>query len=62
MMDGRKGFVPVENRRREIPQIGIGVLGYRFMGRAHSNAYYRMPVFFWPPVARPRLVAPSRLD
>jgi predicted dehydrogenase len=57
MMSGRKGFVAVESRRREIPEIGIGVLGYRFMGRAHSNAYQRMPVFFWPPVARPRLVA-----
>jgi predicted dehydrogenase len=39
------------------PEIGVGVLGYRFMGKAHSSAYQRMPVFFWPPVARPRLVA-----
>jgi predicted dehydrogenase len=57
MTVGRKGFVPVEDRGRELPEIGVGVLGYRFMGRAHSNAYQRMPMFFWPPVARPRLVA-----
>ena len=57
MTAGRKGFVSVGDRRKEMPEIGIGVLGYRFMGRAHSNAYQRMPLFFWPPVARPRLVA-----
>ncbi|MDG6899411.1 MAG: Gfo/Idh/MocA family oxidoreductase [Nitrososphaerota archaeon] len=33
------------------------MLGYSFMGKAHSNAYARMPVFFYPPPARPRLVA-----
>ena len=24
----------------------IGVLGYRFMGNAHSNAFARLPMFF----------------
>ena len=24
----------------------IGVLGYRFMGKAHSNAFARLPMFF----------------
>ncbi len=23
----------------EIPRIGVGMLGYQFMGKAHSNAY-----------------------
>ena len=41
----------------DIPEIGVGVLGYRFMGRAHSNAYLKIPYTFWPPAARPRLVA-----
>jgi predicted dehydrogenase len=39
------------------PTIGVGVLGYAFMGKAHANAYQRMPVFFYPPPAQPRLVA-----
>lgn len=28
------------------PQLNIGVIGYGFMGRAHSNAYRRAPNFF----------------
>jgi predicted dehydrogenase len=41
----------------EIPSLGIGMLGYAFMGKAHVNAYKKMPYFFWPPPATPRLVA-----
>ncbi len=41
----------------DIPEIGIGVLGYGFMGRVHTSAYARIPSTFWPPSARPRLVA-----
>ena len=41
----------------DIPEIGVGLLGYRFMGRVHSNAYRKIPDSFWPPAARPRLVA-----
>jgi len=40
-----------------IPEIGVGILGYAFMGRSHSNAYKKMPYIFWPPPAIPRLVA-----
>ena len=29
-------------------QINIGLLGYKFMGKAHSNAYQRIPMFFEP--------------
>jgi predicted dehydrogenase len=36
---------------------GVGMLGYSFMGKAHSNAYSRMPFFFYPPPAIPRLVS-----
>lgn len=43
--------------RENIKEIGVGVLGYAFMGKAHSNAYIKMPVFFYPPPARPKLVA-----
>lgn len=40
----------------QIPQIGIGMLGYAFMGKAHSNGYKKMPYIFWPPPAIPRLI------
>jgi predicted dehydrogenase len=38
-------------------EIGVGMLGYGFMGRAHANAYRKIPSTFWPPAALPRLVA-----
>ncbi len=40
-----------------VKSYGIGMLGYLFMGKAHSNAYQKMPVFFYPPPAIPRLVS-----
>ena len=27
-------------------EIGVGLVGYKFMGRAHSNAYRQLPRFF----------------
>ncbi len=39
-----------------IPDIGIGMLGYGLMGKAHSNGYLQMPYIFWPPPAIPRLI------
>ncbi len=53
------GFVTmgaVERPEVEAPTIGIGMLGYAFMGKAHTNAYKKMPYIFYPPVARPVLV------
>jgi predicted dehydrogenase len=41
----------------ERPSIGIGMLGYGFMGRAHTNAFRTMPYIFWPGGCRPDLVA-----
>ena len=37
--------------------IGVGMLGYAFMGKAHSNAYKKLPYMMYPPVAIPKLVA-----
>ncbi|MBS7656579.1 MAG: Gfo/Idh/MocA family oxidoreductase [Candidatus Bathyarchaeia archaeon] len=54
------GFVTmgkVAKEPKEVKDIGVGVLGYAFMGKAHTNGYKKMPVFFYPPPARPRLVA-----
>src|SRR5215211_3222418 len=39
------------------PEIGIGMLGYAFMGKAHSNAFRKIAYMTWPPPLRPRLVA-----
>jgi predicted dehydrogenase len=37
--------------------IGVGMLGYQFMGRAHANAYRKLTYMTWPPPLEPRLVA-----
>ena len=29
--------------------IGVGMLGYAFMGKAHSNAYKTLSYMTWPP-------------
>jgi predicted dehydrogenase len=49
-------FVPVESDDGT-PEIGVGVLGHGFMGRAHTNAYKKIPYIFWPQAVRPRLIA-----
>ena len=41
----------------EAPEIGVGMLGYAFMGKAHSNAYRTLEYMAWPPPLRPVLVA-----
>jgi predicted dehydrogenase len=41
----------------DIPEIGVGMLGYAFMGKAHSNAYRTLSYMTWPPPLMPRLVA-----
>ena len=40
-----------------VKKIGVGMLGYAFMGKAHSYAFKNMPLFFWPPPAVPELVS-----
>src|SRR5206468_1050979 len=40
-----------------IPEIGVGLLGYAFMGKAHANAYRTIGYMTWPPPLRPRLVS-----
>src|SRR5690242_11301194 len=38
------------------PEIGIGMLGYAFMGKAHSNAFKKISYITWPPPLEPKLV------
>jgi predicted dehydrogenase len=40
-------------------EIGIGMLGYAFMGKAHSNAFKKIAYMTWPPPLVPRLVGIS---
>lgn len=42
---------------KPIPEIGIGMLGYAFMGKAHTNAFKTIPYMMYPPPAMPRLAA-----
>ncbi len=43
----------------EAPEVGVGMLGYAFMGKAHSNAYKTLPYMIYPPPAVPKLVSVS---
>jgi predicted dehydrogenase len=53
------GFLTMGGARGdgEVQPIGIGMLGYAFMGKAHSNAYKTLAYMTWPPPLMPQLVA-----
>ncbi len=50
-----QGYTDAPADRR--PAVGVGMLGYGFMGKAHSNALRTLPYVDWPGVVRPELVA-----
>ncbi len=58
-MSKTTGFTAMAAARaeKEAPSIGVGMLGYAFMGKAHSNAYKKIPYMMYPPPAIPKLVA-----
>src|SRR3712207_9040539 len=41
----------------EVRSIGVGMLGYAFMGKAHANGYRKLSYMTWPPPLQPRLVS-----
>src|SRR5262245_21395366 len=41
----------------DVQPIGVGMLGYAFMGKAHSNAYKTLAYMTWPPPLVPDLIA-----
>ena len=48
MPEKEVGFVrmgKVAEKVKEIKEIGVSVLGYAFMGKAHTNAYIKMLCF-----------------
>jgi predicted dehydrogenase len=44
------------------PEVGIGMMGYAFMGKAHTNAYKKIPYLIYPPPAIPKLIAITGRD
>lgn len=60
MSEKKVGFVVMTSEKKttgDIPEIGVGLIGHAFMGKAHSNAWKQMPYIFWPPAAIPKLVS-----
>lgn len=58
-MSEGSGFTSMADARStgEVPEVGVGMLGYAFMGKAHSNAFRTIPYMMYPPPAIPRMVA-----
>ncbi len=58
-MSDSGGFTTMAGARAEgeAPRIGVGMLGYAFMGKAHSNAFKKIPYMMYPPPAVPVLAA-----
>jgi predicted dehydrogenase len=58
-MAGSGGFTSMADARAagDAPEIGVGMLGYAFMGKAHSNAFKKIPYMMYPPAAIPTLAA-----
>jgi len=46
----------------QIPAVGVGMLGYAFMGKAHANGYRTLSYMTWPPPRQPRLVSIAGRD
>lgn len=64
MSEPRVGFVTMGSSvpATDISEIGIGMLGYAFMGKAHTHAYRTLSYMTWPPPLRPQLVAVAGRD
>ena len=58
-MSEETGFTTMVGTKAEYeaPEIGVGMLGYAFMGKAHTNAYKKIPYMMYPPPMIPKLVA-----
>lgn len=58
-MSDQVGFVTMAGPRAsgQAPEIGVGMLGYAFMGKAHTNALKKIPYMVYPPPAIPKLIA-----
>jgi predicted dehydrogenase len=57
MSEGGFTSMAATGAAEEAPRIGIGMLGYAFMGKAHANGYRKLAYMTWPPPMAPDLVA-----
>jgi predicted dehydrogenase len=57
MSEKETGFTAMADAKAtgEAPIIKVGMLGYAFMGKAHTNAYKKIPYMLYPPPAIPHL-------
>ncbi|MFH1942333.1 MAG: Gfo/Idh/MocA family oxidoreductase [bacterium] len=57
-MSKETGFTTMKGAKAKgaAPEIGVGMLGYAFMGKAHTNAYKKIPYMMYPPPAIPKLI------
>lgn len=64
MSEQRVGFVTMGDVKKSgnVPALGVGMLGYAFMGKAHTNAYKKLNYIYTPPPATARLVAIAGRD
>jgi predicted dehydrogenase len=46
----------------DIREIGVGILGYAFMGKAHANGFRTLSYMAWPPPLHPKLVSIAGRD
>ena len=55
------GFTSMASAKAEhqVPELGVGMLGYAFMGKSHTNAMKKLPYMIYPPPAIPILAAIS---
>lgn len=58
-MSDKVGFLTMADAvaQAAAPEIGVGMLGYAFMGKAHANALKKIPYMVYPPPAVPKLAA-----
>ncbi len=59
MSERSGGFTSMADAKgsESVPEIGVGMLGYAFMGKAHSHAMLTIPHMIYPPPAIPKLIA-----
>lgn len=57
-MSEETGFTTMAGKKieGEIPEVGVGMLGYAFMGKAHSHAFKTIPYMVYPPPAIPKMI------
>jgi len=54
---GKIGFNKIEKKDFNYPEVGVGIIGYGFMGKTHANAYKKCSYMSWPPAVIAKLIA-----